>query len=127
MTEDTTVPDLYRLAFMPGCFRCPKCGFILTKACINPNLDVIGTREQDRTSEPCPNDGTMMAHVTYREQLEEYAARLKDEFERIEQLKAALGWIFKQAKAEVDRPGDNESRFRMLIRIRDIAERAENG
>ena len=54
MTEGTTVPDLYRLAVMPGCFRCEKCGFTLTKACINPNLEVIGTREQDRESESIP-------------------------------------------------------------------------
>ena len=84
MNEETAVPDLYRLAFMPGCFRCPKCGFVLTKACINPSMDVIGTREQDRESEPCPNDGTMMVHVTYKEQLEVYAERLKEEFDRFD-------------------------------------------
>lgn len=90
MSEALEVPDLYRLAFMPGCFRCPQCGFTLTKACINPNLDVMGTREQDRESEPCPNDGTYMVHVTYREQVEAYAERLKEEFDRIDRLKAAL-------------------------------------
>lgn len=68
MTEETTVPDLYRLAFMPGCFRCP---------------------------EACPNDGTMMVHVTYREQLEVYADRLKEEFERsalLEKVLAQYRW-----------------------------------
>jgi len=79
--NEEAVPDLYRLAFMPGCFRCPQCGFALTKACINPNAEIVGTREQDRESEPCPNDGTMMVHVTYREQLEVYADRLKEEFD----------------------------------------------
>jgi hypothetical protein len=83
--DETTVPDLYRLAFMPGCFRCPTCGFVLSKTCINSNLEIMGTREQDRESEPCPNDGTMLVHVTYREQLEVYAARLKEEFERLAQ------------------------------------------
>jgi hypothetical protein len=94
--ETDIVPDLYRLAFMPGCFRCPKCGFVLSKTCINPNLEIIGTREQDRESEPCPNDGTMLVHVTYKEQLEVYADRLKEEFDRIDNLNAELAEV-KQA------------------------------
>jgi hypothetical protein len=90
MSETVEVPDLYRLAFIPGAFRCPQCDFQLTKTCINANTGEMGTREQERESEPCPNDGTYMVHVTYREQLEEYAARLKEEFDRIDRLKAAL-------------------------------------
>jgi len=84
------VPDLYRLAFIPGCFRCPKCQFQLSKTCINPNLEIIGTRAEDRQSEPCPNDGTMMVHVTYREQLEMCSDRLVQEFMRYELLQTAL-------------------------------------
>jgi hypothetical protein len=84
MNDETTVPDLYRLAFMPGCFRCPKCNFHLTKSCCNTTTGEIGTREEERESEPCPNDGTMMVHVTYKEQLAVYADRLKEEFERFE-------------------------------------------
>ena len=90
MNEEVSVPDLYRLAFMPGCFRCPQCGFGLTKKCINPNLEIMGTREQDRESEPCPNDGTMLVHVTYREQLEVYGDRLKEEFDRAEKIAAVI-------------------------------------
>lgn len=90
MAEQLVVPDLYRLAFIPGCFRCPKCGFVLTKACINATTGEIGTRETERESETCPNDGTFMVHVTYREQLEVYDARLKEEFERVDRLKQAL-------------------------------------
>lgn len=93
MSEEI-VPDLYRLAFMPGCFRCTECGFVLTKARINPNMEAIGTREQDRESEPCPNDGTMLVHVTYREQLEVYAARLKEEFERLDRIRGAIVSVF---------------------------------
>src|ERR1700735_2415838 len=78
------VPDLYRLAFMPGCFRCPQCGFQLSNQTLCVPTGQIGTKEADRDSEPCPNDGTMMVHVTYKEQLEVYAARLTEEFERFE-------------------------------------------
>lgn len=75
-----TVPDLYRLAFMPGCFRCPTCDFTLTKSAIDAYTGAVGTRDEDRDSEPCPNDGTMMVYITYKEQLEGYASRLREEF-----------------------------------------------
>jgi hypothetical protein len=86
MNEEIEIPDLYQLAYMPGCFRCPKCGFALTKTTINVATGQTGTTEHNRQSEECPNDGTFMVHVTYREQLEIYAARLKEEFGRIEEL-----------------------------------------
>ena len=82
--SDAIVPDLYRLAFMPGCFCCPKCNFQLSKVCWNPESGEIGTREEERQSEPCPNDGTMLVHMTYREQVEIYADRLKEEFDRFD-------------------------------------------
>lgn len=68
MSEEL-VPDLYRLAFIPGVFKCPKCEFELTKQAINFNAGTIGTTEKERISEECPNDGTMMQHVTYRDRL----------------------------------------------------------
>jgi hypothetical protein len=77
MSDIETIPDLYRLAFIPGAFRCPKCGFALTKTCINARTGEFGTREQERESEPCPNDGTMLVHVTYKEVLAEYDERLR--------------------------------------------------
>lgn len=82
MNNIESVPDLYRLAFMPGCFRCPKCNFQLSKQTMNFASGQIGTTESNRESEPCPNDGTAMVHVTYKEALEGYADRLKEEFER---------------------------------------------
>jgi hypothetical protein len=83
---DDAVPDLYDLAFMPGCFRCPKCEFILSKACINSATGQLGTRPQERESEECPNDGTMMVHLTYREQVQVYSDRLKGELDRRDDL-----------------------------------------
>lgn len=75
--NEETVPDLYRLAFIPGCFKCPQCGFALVKQSINTELVSIGTSENDRTSEECPNcPGVMLVHVTYRERLAEYDAEL---------------------------------------------------
>jgi hypothetical protein len=84
MSDETAVADLYRLAFMPGQFRCPQCGFHWSIQTINVARGEIGTTEQDRQAPDCLNDGTRMVHVTYREQLEAYAERLKEEFDKFE-------------------------------------------
>lgn len=88
MTEGL-VPDLYELAFMPGQFRCPKCGFQWSIRTIDVAAERIGTTEENRETPDCPNDGTRMVHVTYREQLEAYADRLKEEFDKYDALKVA--------------------------------------
>ena len=87
---DETVPDLYVLAFMPGQFRCPKCEFQWSIQTINVARGEIGTTEENRQAPDCPNDGTRMVHVTYREQLQAYADRLKEELDEVDRLKALL-------------------------------------
>ena len=91
------VPDLYELAFMPGQFRCPKCGFQWSIQTMCVATGRIGTTEENRQTPDCPNDGTRMVNVTYREQLEAYAKRLKEELDasdraahETERLRAAL-------------------------------------
>ena len=73
MSNENTVPDLYRLAFMPGQFRCPKCAFQLSKQTMFVQSGTIGISESDLDSELCPNDDTPMVHVTYKEAWEYYA------------------------------------------------------
>jgi hypothetical protein len=87
----STVPDLYELAFMPGCFKCPTCGFQLSKQTICAASGNIGITQANKESEPCPNDGSWLEPVTYREQLEAYAARLTEEFDTRDQLQARIG------------------------------------
>jgi len=89
--SDDAVPDLYRLAYMPGCFRCPQCDFHYSVQTINVARGEIGTTEENRQSEPCPNDGTMMVHVTYKEQVEACHARLKEEFDKWDTHLASVG------------------------------------
>ncbi len=98
--NEETVPDLYRLAFMPGAFRCPTCGFQWSKQTISPGG--IGTTEADRESDPCPNDGTPMVHVTYREQLEAYATRLHEELDRNDELFGALEKIVEKYRDTIN-------------------------
>src|SRR5271154_7571556 len=90
MSEVEAVPDLYRLAYMPGQFRCPKCDFQWSIQTINVARGEIGTTEEDRQTPDCPNDGTRMVCVTYKEQLEAYSDRLKEELDNVDRLKALL-------------------------------------
>jgi hypothetical protein len=80
--EPSDVPDLYRLAYVPGLFRCTVCGFQLSKQTINYAAGQIGTSETDRDSEVCANGCAVMVHVTYQEQLEACDKRLRQELER---------------------------------------------
>lgn len=50
---------------MPGHFKCPKCNFYLIQKSINLNLDIVGMNTE--TPDNCPNDGTEMLGVTWRE------------------------------------------------------------
>lgn len=90
MSEIEIIPDLYALAFMPGQFRCPECDFRWSIQTLSVATGKIGTTEENRQTPDCPNDGTRMVCVTYREQLEEYALRLKQEFDAKDALVAAL-------------------------------------
>lgn len=103
MTEPEEVPDLYRLAYMPGQFRCPKCSFQWSIQTINVVRGEIGTTEANRQTPDCPNDGTRMVCVTYREQLEAYADRLKEEFDNIDLLKARIAELEEAAPSQPHR------------------------
>lgn len=113
---EETVPDLYRLAFIPGCFRCPKCNFQLSKVTLAVNLGEMGTTDKDRDSEPCPNDGTIMVHITYRDRMEEYEKRLGEEFANIEVLRSQL------ASAEAEREEANKNYQAGMLRLAVLTE-----
>jgi hypothetical protein len=97
-TDPSAVPDLYRLAYIPGCWKCEKCGFVLTKQTMNFALGMIGTTPENRQSEQCPNDGEWMKPVTYREQLEVYSERLTEVFNERDKLVAELAQVREEMK-----------------------------
>lgn len=77
-------PDDVLDVYVPGRLRCPKCKFDLTKATLFVQSGQIGASKKEvyQESEPCPNDGTLMDRVTWREEADsnrEYATRLIDE------------------------------------------------
>lgn len=77
-------PDDVLDVYVPGRLRCPKCKFELTVATLFLQSGEIGASKKEvyQQSEPCPNDGTLMDRVTWREEADsnrEYATRLIDE------------------------------------------------
>ena len=70
---DTLANDVH--LFIPGCWRCTKCHFVLTRTSINAHTGDFGTTAADREdSEPCPNDGTEMVRVSWKERCKELGA-----------------------------------------------------
>lgn len=70
--------------YVPGRLRCPKCSFELSKATIFAQSGAIGASKAEvyQEAEPCPNDGTLMDRVTWREEADrnrEYAEKLISE------------------------------------------------
>lgn len=69
--------------YVPGCWRCEKCKFELSKQTIFMASGNIGlSREDVERSEHCPNDGEMMRRVTWAERAQqnhEWGANLMEE------------------------------------------------
>lgn len=84
--------DIEALAYIPGSYTCPRCGFVWVKSSVNADTGEIGTTEADRLPDFCPNDGELMVRTTYRKQfdgvfaefvkLQEMRHRLKDLLDR---------------------------------------------
>lgn len=56
--------------FIPGVWRCPRCEFELVRTSIDANSGRFGTTTEDRyESEGCPNDGTEMVRVSWKERV----------------------------------------------------------
>lgn len=64
--------------FVPGAFRCPVCLFRLQTNKLYADTGAIAM-DRDAKPEPCPNDGTMMEQVSWRE----LHAEASDIYERL--------------------------------------------
>lgn len=65
-----TIPDVY----VPGQFRCPKCGFVLIQSNLNSCDGTVTAR--DAPGDKCPNDGAPLWRVTWRDRCMESEERL---------------------------------------------------
>ena len=55
-------------AIVPGEWKCPKCGYMLSKRAVSPGGRVDSDSRLDR--EECPNDGALMVQATERDIIE---------------------------------------------------------
>lgn len=67
-------PDDAADIYVPGAWKCPACAFVLTQATLFVQSGEVGStldQVMRMTGESCPNDGTPMLRVTWRERAEE--------------------------------------------------------
>jgi hypothetical protein len=60
---------LNALVYVPGVWRCAKCGFSLTQMNLNAGDGTVTARDEPGTK--CPNDGSPMWRVSYRDWAQE--------------------------------------------------------
>jgi hypothetical protein len=98
--------DVQRLAgadqggdiYVPGEFRCPKCGFFLSQFRLRAADGAIGDR--DEPGEHCPNDGSPLWRVTWKQRAEEHFERAVEEMKRANEAVAALPQAIAAARRE---------------------------
>lgn len=66
---------------MPGCWSCQKCGFVLQKSILHAGSGSISANNEP-FNEPCPNDGTLMRPLTYRQAFEDIAKTCEGQIKR---------------------------------------------
>jgi hypothetical protein len=95
---------------VPGVWRCAKCNFQLIQSTLNANSGAITARDEPSS---CPNDGSPMWRVTWKEHAEEAYERYEERLEefaasraRVEVLEAAWAWIAQNVGVELSW-GDN--------------------
>lgn len=74
--------------FVPGTWRCPKCKFVLHQFNLNANDGSVTTR--DEPGDKCPNDGSPLWRVTWREDAMELAERCAEQVQRAVKAEAEL-------------------------------------
>jgi hypothetical protein len=88
--------------YLPGQYKCAKCGFELTKSILYVKSGGIGPDLSQ--PEPCPNDGEIMRRVTWQEASQSnyrFAKELLDKRDELESKVAALTQRAEAAEAQV--------------------------
>jgi rubrerythrin len=80
--------DLASQVYVPGLWKCAKCGFQLLQSNFNVSDGNITARNEP--GDKCPNCNSPLWHVTERDAHNEIGKRLEGEFDRAERLAACL-------------------------------------
>lgn len=74
--------------FVPGEFCCAKCGFTLSQFTLSASTGQVGSR--DHPGEKCPNDGSPLWRVTWKQRASDHYDRATQEIARAEAAEAQL-------------------------------------
>lgn len=74
--------------YIPGEFGCPKCGFCLSQFSLRASDGAVSDRDQP--GEKCPNDGSPLWRVTWKERSGEHYERAMEEMRARKAAEAAL-------------------------------------
>lgn len=83
------IESLRKLVYVPGQWRCPKCGFVLIQSNLNANDGSVTAR--DDPGERCPNDGTPLWRSSWRQDAMELGERLDAALTRIGKMSDTIG------------------------------------
>lgn len=77
---DAEIDELRKLVYVPGLWKCKKCGFTLVQRILRACDGAVGVR--DEAGEHCPNDGSPLWRVSERDAGNELADRATEYLER---------------------------------------------
>lgn len=75
------------LIYIPGEWQCPVCCFMAHRRILYAQDGSVAVNRNE-TPETCPNDGTPLEKVTYKQEYESARKVISDLFKQIEELKA---------------------------------------
>lgn len=93
--------ELVKDAQMPGAWRCPKCNFTLQKSVLHVADGGISANTEPFNN-VCPNDGTLMKPLTWREANKEFHTQHIADVEKIRAMEKEIAWR-KEHMAESDK------------------------
>ena len=91
------VKGLEEKVYLPNHWQCPKCNFYQVNSIMHPN----GICADKRTPENCPNDGTEMMPVTWKQNAQDGAEGNRQAFERFDKEKIALETLLSKMREEI--------------------------
>lgn len=92
-----TSSDIKEYLYVPGTWRCPKCGFTLTMSVMHVESGNVGV-DLAVPTEPCPNDGRDLQPVTWKERCAELAAMCEQQMKRAADAESALERLSRQVE-----------------------------
>lgn len=96
--------------YVPGIWRCALCKFVLCQSNLNASDGTITAR--DEPGEKCPNDGSPLWRVTWKQQAEELDQRCEEAIVEASRLRMAVE-LFEELWRDSEAWGDSATVTRL--------------